>query len=94
MSWPLVRLQCVIVKFPGHTCDFARTKSKSPHCKYHQQGSAVSYQNKCFTTVILLNPGPNPIEHICDEIAKNFVIICVCIMYICTLLYMLKIDTG
>ena len=63
------------------SCDFAQSKSKSPYCKYHRQGSNVSLQN-IFTKVILLKPGPNPIEHICDEIIKNHVIICVCIMYV------------
>ena len=32
--------------------------------------------------VSLLNSGPNPIEHICDEIVKNYVIICGCIIYV------------
>ena len=63
-------------------CNIAQSKSKSPHCKYHQQGSAVSYQNKGFTKVILLKPCPNPTERICDEIVKNYVNICVCIMYV------------
>ena len=83
------RSACVIVTFPGHTdnsltfsCVLAQSKSKGPHCKYHQQGSVVSYQNKCVTKVVLLKPGPNPFEHICDEIVKNYVIICVCIVYV------------
>ena len=36
------------------SCDFVQSKFKSPRCKNPQQGSAVSYQSKCFTKVILL----------------------------------------